>query len=305
MKDKHITIIGGSGGMGQVFSKYFKNHEFQVTIYARDKTKLKKVAKDLGVTFSTSIEESVKKADLVLISVPITSTIEVIKRLTPYLKEDTLLFDITSLKSEICETYKQELRKYPINCLSIHPMFGPGITNMKNYTMLSLEVGGTKNYDILVKELLELFESDGLIIVETTPDIHDTKIALTLGLPHMVNILFLNLLRRSNEPLNEITRFTGTTFLLQKVFAESIIQREMEMFAEIQMENPKFLDIIKDLQSLINEYKKIIENRDKKKFYELFTNALEYSKNDVHFENSYEYFYEFMRILKTKNEKNQ
>ena len=302
MKMKQITIIGGSGGMGQVFSKYFKNHGFQVNIFARDKNKLKVVANELGVFFSTSIEESVRNADLVMISVPIISTIEIIKKVTPFLKEDALIFDITSLKSDICEIYEQEIKKYPINCLSIHPMFGPGITDMQNYTMLSLRVGGTKHYEVVVNNLLALFESDGLIIVETTPAIHDKKIALTLALPHMVNILFLNLLRRSNDPLNELTRFTGTTFLLQKVFAESIIQREMEMFGDIQMENPKFLEVITDLQSLINEYKIIVENKNKDKFNELFSDALNYSKNDMHFESSYEYFYEFMKILK-KGEK--
>jgi prephenate dehydrogenase len=300
MRSKNITIIGGSGGMGQVFSKYFKNHGFLVTIFARDEKRLKIVAENLGVVFATSIEESVKKAELVLISVPIMSTIDVIKSITPHVKEDALICDITSLKTEICQVYKQEVKKYPINCISLHPMFGPGITSMKSYMMLLIRIDGTKNYDILVNELIELFKSDGLNVVETNPDIHDAKIALTLGLPHMINILFLNLLRKSNEQLKELTRFTGTTFLLQKVFAESIIQREMDMFSDIQMENPKFLEVIDQLRSLIDEYKTIIETKDRKKFFELFNESLGYSKNDVHFEQSYGYFYEFMKILKKK-----
>lgn len=300
MRIKNITIIGGSGGMGQVFSKYFKNHGFLVTIFARDKIKLKLVAENLGLKFATSLEESVKKAELVLISVPINSTIDVIKKITPHLKEDALICDITSLKTEICQVYEKEVKNYPINCLSIHPMFGPGITNMKNYMMLLIRIGGTKNYDILVNELLELFKSDGLIVVETNPDVHDAKIALTLGLPHMINILFLNLLRRSNKPLKELNHFTGTTFLLQKVFAESIIQREMEMFSDIQIENPKFLEVIDQMRSLLDQYKKVIETKDRTKFYELFNESLDYSKNDIHFERSYGYFYEFMKILKKK-----
>ncbi len=302
MKNNQLTIIGGSGGMGRVFSKYFKNHGFQVTIFARDLNKLRKVAKELDVNFAETLEESVKNADLVMISVPISSTIGVIKSIIPYLKENALICDITSLKSEICQVYEEELKKYPINCLSLHPMFGPGITNMQNYMMLSIRIGGTKKYDDIVNVLLELFRSDGLIIIETSPEIHDTKIALTLGLPHMFNILFLNLLKRSDNSLNELTRFTGTTFLLQKVFSESIIQREMEMFGEIQMENPEFLKIINDLVSLLNKYKIIIENKDKEKFNELFIDALKYSKDDVHFEHSYEYFYEFMKILKKKED---
>ena len=302
MKIETITIIGGSGGMGQIFSKYFKNQGYKVSIFARDKVRLKKVAEDLNVNYAVTLEGAVKNADLVLISVPISSTIDVIKEVTPYLKKDALLSDITSLKSQICQVYKQELQKYPINCLSLHPMFGPGITNMHNYMMLTIRVGGTENYDGIVNTLIGRFKSSGLIVIETNPEIHDTKIALTLGLPHMLNILFLNILKRSNDSLNELTRFTGTTFLLQKVFAESIIQREMEMFGEIQMENPKFLKVLDDLESLISEYKIIIKRKNKKNFYKLFTDALDYSINDIHFENSYKYFYKFMKVLKKKED---
>ncbi|GAG74249.1 unnamed protein product, partial [marine sediment metagenome] len=40
MMQKKITIIGGSGGMGKVFGRYFKHHDFEVTIYARNKERL-------------------------------------------------------------------------------------------------------------------------------------------------------------------------------------------------------------------------------------------------------------------------
>ena len=44
MLGKNFTIIGGSGGMGRVFGKYFKQHGFDVTLFARDEKKLKIVA---------------------------------------------------------------------------------------------------------------------------------------------------------------------------------------------------------------------------------------------------------------------
>jgi len=182
-------------------------------------------------------------------------------------------------------------------------MFGPGIIEMKNYVMMVLKVGGTDQYEVVIKELLELFRSDGLIITETLPEVHDKRVALTLAVPHMFNILFLNLLKNTNEPLNELTRFTGTTFLLQKVFAESIIQREMEMFGEIQMENQEFLKILELFETLLHKYKKIIEEKNVIGFNELFSQGLDYSKKDNHFKNSYDYFYEFMKILKKESEK--
>ena len=301
MLGKNITIIGGSGGMGKVFGKYFKEHGFVVTLHARNEPKLKEVASELSVDFEHSLEKSVRSADIVMISIPISSTVEMIHRIGPLLKKNALIFDITSLKNKVVNALTEVKKKFPINCISLHPMFGPGITNMKNYVMMVLKVGGTDKYEELITEFLSLFKSDGLILTETVPDIHDKRIALTLGVPHMFNILFLNLLRTSSEQLNELTRFTGTTFLLQKVFAESIIQREMEMFGEIQMENQEFLKILEIFETLLHKYKKIIEEKNVKSFNEFFSQGLNYSKEDNHFDNSYNYFYEFMKILKKQS----
>lgn len=298
MLGKKITIIGGSGGMGKVFAKYFKNHDFKVTLYARTQDKLINAAKALNVEYITDLKESVADADLVMISIPISSTPEIISKIVPYLKRNAILFDISSIKALVFKALDEARRRYPINCISLHPMFGPGIENMKNYVMLFLKIGGTKDYEDLINELLQFFKSDGLILTETTQVLHDKLIALTLGIPHMLNIIFLNLLKKSNFSLRELTKYTGTTFLLQKVFAESIIQREMEMFGEIQMENYEFLSILDSLENIVKDYKKIISSKDINQFNMIFTEGLNYSKEDDHFRNSYKYFYEFINILK-------
>ncbi|MFX0010497.1 MAG: prephenate dehydrogenase/arogenate dehydrogenase family protein [Candidatus Hermodarchaeota archaeon] len=298
MIGKNIAIIGGSGGMGKVFAKYFKNHGFKVILYARTEDRLIKTAKEINVEYRTNLKDSVKEADIVMVSIPISSTTEMITKLAPYLKRNAILFDISSVKTSVFKALDEARMHYPINCISLHPMFGPGIDNMKNYVMIFLKVGGTKDYEVLIDELLQIFKSDGLLITETTQMLHDKLMALTLGIPHMLNIVFLNLLKKSNFSLRELTKCTGTTFLLQKVFAESIIQREMDMFGEIQMENHEFLSILDSLEILIKDYKKIISTKDINQFNKLFTQGLNYSKDDDHFKNSYKFFYEFINILK-------
>jgi len=300
MLGKKVTIIGGSGGMGKVFGIFFKKHGFAITLFARNEDKLKEVAIELSVNYELSLEKRVKNADIVMISIPISPTPDMIRKIAPLLKENAIIFDITSLKHAVFKALTEIKNNFPVNCISLHPMFGPGIKDLENYFMMVLKVGGTDQYDELINELLNLFKFDGLIITETLPEIHDKRIALTLGVPHMLNILFLNLLNNTNEPLNELTRYTGTTFLLQKVFAESIIQREMEMFGEIQMENKEFLKILDLFEKLLHKYKKIIEEKNIKGFSEIFSQSLEYSKEDDYFENSYKYFYEFMNILKKR-----
>ncbi len=298
MLGKNVTIIGGSGGMGKVFGKLFKKYGFKITLHSRKLDNLRKVANELGVFYENSLENSVKNADIIMISIPISSTPNMIQKIAPLLKKNVLLFDISSLKKVVVKTMENVIKSYPLNCLSLHPMFGPGIEDMKNYVMIVLRVGGTQDYNALTNELLNIFKLEGLITTETTPEIHDKQIALTLGVPHMLNILFLNLLKRSKETLTELTKYTGTTFLLQKIFAESIIQREMEMFGEIQMENREFHKVLELLENLIKEYKAIIQSRNKPKFNNIFTEALYYSKKDKYFEDSYKYFYEFLNILK-------
>ncbi|MFX1315087.1 MAG: prephenate dehydrogenase/arogenate dehydrogenase family protein [Promethearchaeota archaeon] len=302
MIGKKLTIIGGSGGMGKVFGKYFKSHGFEITLVARNRDRLKQVADELEVNYELDLKRSVEDADIVMISIPIPSTPEIIKTIAPFMKKNSLIFDICSLKSEVYKAFHEVHEKYPVNCLSLHPMFGPGIIDMTNYVLLVLKIGGTKRYNEIVNGLLTIFKKSGLIITETTPEIHDLRIALTLGVPHMFNILFLNLLRKTGETLSELTKYTGTTFLLQKVFAESIIQREMEMFSDIQIENKEFHKVLNLFEELITEYKNIVQCKDNKRFYKLFTEGLEFSKEDIHFMDSYQYFYEFMKILKKEKE---
>lgn len=298
MLGKNITIIGGSGGMGKVFGKLFQKYGFEITLFARNVEKLTQTAIELDMKYSLDLEVCVKKADIIMVSVPITITSQIIKKIAPLMKKDAILFDITSLKIKVCDVLLDMSSKYPINCISIHPMFGPGIQDMKNYVMIAIKLGGTNNYNSKFAEFISIFQSEGLQIITANPEEHDKTMALTLAVPHMINILYLTLLKKSGIPLNELTKFTGTTFLLQKVFAESIIQREMEMFGEIQMENMEFYKILDIFEEVVSKYKKIIQTKNKNAFNNVFQDGLEYSREDNHFKNSYKYFYEFMKILK-------
>lgn len=299
MLGKSITIIGGSGGLGQVFAKLFKRHDFKVTLFARNKERLERVANNLDVLYDMDLEKSVSDADTVMVSIPIHSTPNMIRKLGPLLKKDALIFDVTSLKKEAFTALDEIRKEYPINSLSLHPMFGPGIKEMKKYNMIFLDVGGTGNYLNKIEELKTIFKSEGLNITKVTdPEEHDKMMAIVLGLPHMFNILFIKLLEKIDIPLSKLMKFTGTTFLLQKIFAESIIQREVEMFGEIQMDNPQFQDIFKLFEEILNDYSSIIESKNLEQFKQIFSKGKQYSKKDPHFERSYEFFYKFMRILK-------
>ena len=91
MLGKEITIIGGSGGMGIVFSKYFKSHGFNVTLMARNEQKLKEVAENLEVNYELDLKKSVENADIVMVTIPIHSTIEMVLKVAPLMKKNAAI----------------------------------------------------------------------------------------------------------------------------------------------------------------------------------------------------------------------
>ena len=80
MKDITVGIIGGTGGMGQWFADLLKKEGHKVHVSGR-KTKL-------------SSDELAQICNVVVVSVPISATAEVIKQVGPLLNKDQLLMDL-------------------------------------------------------------------------------------------------------------------------------------------------------------------------------------------------------------------
>src|SRR3989344_3074917 len=81
---KTISIIGGTGRMGQVFAKAFKDKGYNVIISGRNT--------------SINMVEAAQKGDIVIITVPISETESVIKNIGSYVRKEALLTDFTSIK---------------------------------------------------------------------------------------------------------------------------------------------------------------------------------------------------------------
>ncbi len=92
-----IAIIGGSGKMGRWFASFLLKEGKEVILIGRNKERLLEVKQQLGVEVSTGME-AVSTADLVVISVPVDSFEEVVRRLQPHLNPEQNIIDVTSVK---------------------------------------------------------------------------------------------------------------------------------------------------------------------------------------------------------------
>ena len=85
MNPKIIAIIGGKGKMGRRFSSIFEKEGYEV------------IVSDLETDITN--KDAASKADVVIVSVPIRKTIDVIKEIGPSVREGALITDFTSVKN--------------------------------------------------------------------------------------------------------------------------------------------------------------------------------------------------------------
>jgi len=230
---KLITIIGAGGQMGQWFSKYFASKDFQVTGYDEENP-----IKGKDIIQANSLVGGILKADYVMLCTPTRRTPEIIRLIAKEMKRGTFLIDISSQKGKVVAS----LAKMPakINPICIHPMFGPGIKKIKGQNIILVPVKDAKKELTVAKTL---FEGANFVTIDTVE--HDKKIAVILGLTHLVNLVFANIISK-DEKMTLTEKMSGSTFRVQKILAESIMAESPQLIETI-ISNPEIRRVAEDL----------------------------------------------------------
>jgi prephenate dehydrogenase len=230
---KKITIIGVGGQMGQWFAKYFLANDFEVTGYDSENK-----IQGKGIIQSDSLVGGILKADYVVLCTPTRRTPEIIRLIAKEMKRGTYLIEISSEKSKVVSS----LSKMPdkINPICIHPMFGPGTKVIKGQNIISVPIKDAKKELTVAKALF-----DGANFVTIDAAEHDKKIAVILGLTHLMNLVFANIISK-DEKMNLTEKMSGTTFRVQKTLAESIMTESPELIETI-IANPEIRRVAEEL----------------------------------------------------------
>jgi prephenate dehydrogenase len=230
---KKITIIGAGGQMGQWFTKYFSNADYEVTGHDSEN---KVVGKDVIVT--ESLVGGILQADFVVLCTPTRRTPEIIRLIAKEMKRGTYLIEISSEKSKVVSSLSKMPTK--INPICIHPMFGPGIKTLKGQNIISVPIKDAKKELTMAKTL---FAGANFVTIDAAE--HDKKIAMILGLTHLMNLVFANIISKDEKSILT-EKMSGTTFRVQKTLAESIMTESPELIETI-IANPEIRRIAEDL----------------------------------------------------------
>ena len=129
-------------------------------------------------------------------------------------------------------------------------MFGPGIKKIDGKNIIIIPVKDVKK-ELDTAKLL--FPKANFVTIDATE--HDKKIAVILGLTHLVNIAFANILAK-DEKISLTEKMSGTTFKIQKIVTESILTESPELIETI-ISNPEMRkygeELWKDIGKLLTD----------------------------------------------------
>ena len=238
-QDIQIGIIGGTGGMGRIFAELFRHEGYGVHVSGRTR----------GPDMPTMADT----CKVVIISVPIGITVEIIEQIGPLMKKDALLMDLTSLKTE---PVKAMLRSAPAEVIGLHPLFGPGVASISGHTICICPARG----EGWIGWVKDIFTKHGAILIETTPEHHDEMMALVQALNHLNSITLGMVLSEWGVDLAELRKYATPIFHTKLDIIKEIFANNPRLYAEIITLSPHlsrimelYGRILSDLETLTKE----------------------------------------------------
>jgi len=223
--DKEIAIIGVNGKMGKWFANYFHKMGFKVKGFDTNNE-----IKEKFIEKANSLVSAILQIDYVLLCTPTKNTPEIIRLISKEMKRGSYLIEISSQKSKTAQTLLKTPSK--INPICIHPMFGPGIKNIVGNNVIIVPIKDAQK-ELTATKLL--FPGANFVTIDAAE--HDKKIAVILGLTHLINIAFANILAKDDQ-ISLTEKMAGTTFKAQRIIAESILTESAELIETI-ISNPE------------------------------------------------------------------
>ncbi len=272
-RDYNITIIGGTRGLGYWLADTLRKDDFNVTITSRNKSSGLKAAKKIDVNYSDDNIKALENADIVLFAVPIEVMEQTIRDVAPHAKDNTLLMDITSVKTTPSNAL---IESAPEDCeiLPCHPMFGPRIPSLEGQVVILTPIEGRCNY--WYDKVYDYLYKNNAHIVETTPEEHDKTMSVVQGLTHFSYISIASTIQRLQISVQESREFASPVYSLMLDMISRIVSQNPYLYYSIQKNNPQTSISRRMLIEENNKLTKMIEEDREEEFVENMSDSAKF-----------------------------
>ena len=253
-----VGIVGGTGRMGSWFADLLEPYGSEVYRVGR-KTDL-------------TPAEMARRCDVVVISVPVVHTINMIKEIGPLVSEKGLLMDLTSIKEKPMEAM---LRHSHAEVVGTHPLFGPDRVPGSGLRIAVCPGRGKVWRDWLLKTLRDA----GLIVTVLSPQKHDYLMGLIQGVNHLSTIALGLCVSRSGFMFDELLDCSTQTFTKRIDRIRAMMELPAELFESLLMDNPATGEFMDQYLEATDEVIRISRSKDRAAFREIFSKLKEFHRS--------------------------
>ncbi|QIW15546.1 bifunctional chorismate mutase/prephenate dehydrogenase [Pasteurellaceae bacterium RH1A] len=244
-----MVIVGGLGKLGGLFARYFRNSGYRVEVLDRD---------DWG-----EAESILSGANVVIVSVPINHTLETLERLKPYLREDMILADLTSVKAQ---PLAKMLEVHQGAVVGLHPMFGSDIASFAKQVVACCHGRFAQRY----QWLLDQIQIWGAKIEVIDAAEHDHAMTYIQALRHFSTFAFGLHLSQQPVKLSQLLALSSPIYRLELAMIGRLFAQDAGLYADIIADKPENLAVIESLKNSFEQSLAFFEQGDRAGFIQAF-----------------------------------
>ena len=268
-----VGLIGGSLGLclkDKLGDKIF------ITGLCRTETSMQKAVELGAVDFaSADLKKVVEDADIIFLSPPVRQIVPMVKKILPYLKSGAILTDAGSTKNFVWQELKKILPP-EVFYIPGHPMTGREKSGVE---AASKNLFQNKAYVIIedknipaeiYEKLMQILKLTDAKFISLEIEKHDRCASIISHVPHLTAAALVTLLNRAGDDLESCMKLIGGGFKDTTRIASS----NADMWADICMTNSDAISAnLRDLQNILGEVIKAIDNHDRQAIYDYFTQS--------------------------------
>lgn len=264
MKIYKVTILWGTNGFGKWLAdyalKHFSEHICLTTTGSKDDN-----------------IEAIKDADIVIYSVPISKTEEIITETLPYIKAWAIVADVTSMKKfpSIVMQAREDIIVIPA-----HPMFGPYIEQISwQVVILTAEKKSQESPEYkFLKNFLEMQQAK---VHECTPEYHDKMMAVVQGLTHFNMFVVWETMKRLGISVQDSLNFVSPIYKLMISSVGRYLGQNPKLYADIQMYNDEILPVHEAFLETAKNFHLSVQSKNIQKFCGDIEEARDFFGHDI------------------------
>ena len=280
-----ISIIGcGLIGSSILRATQEQKLAIKISVYDKSNKVIEYLKKNFTADICSNVTESVKDADLIIISAPLSSYKEILLSIKSNLKEGSILTDTGSTKKEVNKIVNN-LGLKNISWIASHPIAGTeysgpaaGFSSLfKNrWCILSADKQVSKDK---IENLEKFWSNLGSKVKVMSFEDHDYVLSLTSHLPHAVAYSIVRTAINNEDKFkNDIIQYSaGGLRDFTRIAASDPL-----MWKDIFIDNSEnILKVLDNYSKNLDDIKSAIKNKDSEKLLEIFSSTKKVRKEII------------------------